>query len=597
MTDLRVDLAAFQGPLDLLLHLVQQEEVDIHEVSVARIADRFLETCRSQVQSLDVDEAGEYLVLASQLLLLKSRALLPRDTPMDLEEIDPRLDLVKQLLEYRDFKRVSEELEAYAVAQGDRQPVHVMGPERKSREDVEIEVDLYALVSTFQRLLKETGEDTAVAVPRERLPITHFVEVMFDRLLDQGGNLTFEELLVGHRDRTYVIGAFLALLELIKLRKIRVLQDGFGEIRVQIREEGVEMADAVEGDLAAEALDRPEMGGAQRLRVVFMGSPDFAVQVLEHLVEADMTPILIVTPPMRPTGRGRRRREVPVARAAERFKIPIHRTSNVNVRDSREAVQAATPDVVVTAGFGQKLGSGILTLPPKGCINVHGSLLPSYRGASPVAAALRDGAPKTGVTLFVMDEELDHGPIIATQEMALEGDETADEVMTALGELGAELLVRTLPDYVAGNIEPQPQDHEQATYARRMKKDAGRVSWDASALEVKNHVRSVTSWPGAQTAWQPKVKHDPFPVLLVETEVLDPGEPPVEGEEAAREGPPPGTVQAVSSEGIDVLCGRGVLRILRLCPSGGRVMAVKDFLNARRVVAGDRFVTPSTPGD
>ena len=590
MAELRVDLASFQGPLDLLLYLVQQEEVDIYEISVARIADRCLETVRGQVESLDVDEAGEYLVLASQMLVLKSRALLPRDTPIDLDEIDPRLDLVRQLLEYRDFKRVSEELGERAVVQGERHPVRVRGPDARPKAEEDLEVDLYGLVAAFQRLLKETGSDTAVAMPRERLPITHFVEVMFDRLSSGGGRLSFEELLVGHRDRTYVIGAFLALLELIKLRKILVTQDGFGEIQVRVREEGLEMQDAVDRDLAAQALDRPQMGENPRLRVVFMGSPEFAVQVLESLVGAGMAPVLVVTPPSRPSGRGRRRVEVPLARAAEKLDLPLHRTSDVNGRSSREAVEESTPDVVVTAGFGQKLGSALLSLPPKGCVNVHASLLPAYRGASPVQAALRDGADKTGVTLFVMDEELDRGPVIAMQELPLGGDETADEVMTALARVGADLLVRALPEYVAGDIEPQPQDHEQATYATRLAKDAGKVSWAASALQVKNHVRSVTSWPGAQTAWQPRVKHEPLPLLLVETQVLDPGTPRPDGPEPSPDVPSPGTVLAVGAEGIDVQCGQGVLRVLRVRPSGGRAMAVKDCLNARRVMAGDRLL-------
>ncbi len=590
MADLRVDLASFQGPLALLLYLVQQEEVDVYDISVARIADRFLETVRGQVQSIDMDEAGEYLVLASQLLVLKSRALLPRDTPLDLDEIDPRFDLVRHLLEYRDFKRVSEELGERASVQGARHPVRVGGPDPVPKGDEALEVDLYGLVAAFQRLLKETGADTAVAVPKERLPITHFVEVLFDRLSAGGGRLSFEELLVGHRDRTYVIGAFLALLELIKLHKILVVQDGFGEIQVQAREEGFEMQDAVDRDLATEALDQPEPGAGPRLRVVLMGSPAFAVQVLESLVGAGMAPVLVVTPPSRPSGRGRRRTEVPLARAAEKLNLPLHRTSDVNVRSSREAVEEAKPDVVVTAGFGQKLGSALLTLPPKACVNVHGSLLPAYRGASPVQAALRDGADRTGVTLFVMDEELDRGPVIAMQELPLGGDETADEVMEALARVGADLLVRTLPEYVAGDIEPQPQDHEQATYAKRLSKDAGQVPWELSALEVKNHVRSVTSWPGAQTAWQPKVKHDPFPLLLVETQVFEPGEPRPEGEPPPPDAPKPGTVLASGGEAIDVACGQGVLRVLRVRPSGGRAMSVKDFLNARRVVAGDRLL-------
>ncbi len=590
MRDLRVDLASFQGPLDLLLYLVQQEEVDIYEISLARIADRFLETCRAHVQSLDVDAAGEYLVLASQLLVLKSRALLPRDTPVDLEDIDPRLDLVRQLLEYRDFKRVSEELSERADVQANRLPVRVQGPERKPLAEEDLEVDLFSLVEAFRRLMKETGDDSTVAMPRERLPITHFVEVMFDRLSTQGGVLTFEEMLAGRRDRTYVIGAFLALLELIKLNKILVLQDGLGEIRIQVREEGMHVQDAVDKDLAAEALDRPQMGESARIRIVFMGSPAFAVQILESLVGAGMAPVLVVTPPSKPTGRGRRRKEVEVARSAEMLQLAVHRTGDVNGRTSREAVEEATPDVIVTAGFGQKLGSALLSLPKHGCINVHGSLLPRYRGASPVFAALRDGATKTGVTVFEMNEEWDQGAVVAMHELPLEGDETKDEVTDALSKVGADLLVRVLPDYVAGKLEPQVQDSEHASYAKRLTKEEGKIPWEKSALEIKNHVRSVTAWPGAQTAWQPKVKHEPLPLLVVESQVLEPGEPAAPDEPGTPPPVRPGTVLSAGVEGIDVACGQGVLRVLKVRPSGGRVMAVRDFLNARRVVAGDRFL-------
>jgi methionyl-tRNA formyltransferase len=595
MSELRVDLAAFQGPLDLLLHLVQQEEVEITEIPLARVADRFLETVREQAHTLDVDEAGEYLVLASQLLVLKSRALLPRDAPVDLEEIDPRLDLVKQLLEYRGFKEVAGTLRERAAEQAERVGVQVQGPDPIPLAEEELEVDLFALVSAFRRLLRETGEDTAVAMPRERLPITHFVGVMFDRLEAAGGRLSFEELLAGSRDRTYVIGAFLALLELIKLRKVLVTQDGLGEIRVEVRPEGLEVTEATEQDLATQTIEQPELGGAGRARVVFMGSPAFAVPALESLVGAGFAPVLVVVPPPRPAGRGRRKQAVAVDEAAVRLELAVHRTGDVNGRTSREAIEEATPDVIVTAGFGQKLGGALLALPRRGCVNLHASLLPRYRGASPVAAALRDGVVETGVTLFVMGEELDRGPVVASRTLPLTGEETTDEVTAALADLAADLLVRTLPDYIAGAVEPVPQDEAEATYVKRLTKEDGRVPWASPAIAVKNHVRAVTSWPGAQTAWQPKVKHDPFPVVLLETAVVGEGDtrataPAGNGDPTPAEHATPGTVLHVSEEGIDVACGEGVLRIVRLRPAGGRPMAVRDFLNARRVVAGDRFL-------
>ncbi len=590
MDELRIDLGSFQGPLDLLLYLVQQEEVDIYEVSIARIADRFLEICKANVKELDVDHAGEFLVMASQLLVLKSRALLPRDEVVDLEEIDPRLDLVRQLLEYRRYKGISAELAERFEEQRHKAAVRLRKPAAQAvpEEEEDLELDLFGLVNAFSKLLREVGGDEAVHMPKERLPITHFVGQIFDELIELGGRTTFQHLLGKSPDRTYVIGAFLALLELIKLRKIRVLQDGLGEITIEIRDGAAAPAEHDE-DAAAHLIDDLEMmeeasGGPN---IVFMGSPEFAVPCLRSLVGAGMTPRLVVTPPPRRAGRGRRMMPVPVAREADKMELPLHRTNDVNGRTSRDEIHETEPELIITAGFGQILGPAILEMPKKGCINVHASLLPKYRGASPVAAAIREGETKIGVSLFVMGEKLDDGPVIATRAIQLEGDETVDEATAKLADAAADLLVRTLPDYLAGKIEPVPQDHEQSTYVPRLTKSDGIVDWDQPAVRVRNQVRSVTSWPGAQTAWQPKVKHDPLGILVLESSVCD---------RAALEDPEaeikPGTVLAVGPEGIEIACAEGALRITRLRPAGGRPMAAKDFLNARRVVVGDRFVAP-----
>jgi methionyl-tRNA formyltransferase len=587
MTDLHVDLATFSGPLDLLLHLVQEEEVDIHAVSLARIAGTFLETVRQQVGTLDVDRAGEFLVVASQLLVLKSRALLPRDTPFDDDDLDPRLDLVKQLLEYRRFKGAAKDLSERAEREQDHLAVRVTPPGIEVQADAPIEADLYSLVAAFQRLLRETGADTAVAMPRERLPITHFVERIFDRLVASGGSIRFASLIGERPDRTYVIGAFLALLELIKLRKVVAEQDGLGEIAIRVRPEALDPATST-ADAAARALDEVEAAPvAIGPRIVFMGSPEFAVPALHSLVGAGHPPVLVVTPPPQPAGRGRRVAAAPLAREAEGLGLPLHRTQDVNSRSSRDAIAAATPEVIVTAAFGQKLGPGVLGLPPRGCLNLHTSLLPRYRGASPVATALRDGVTETGVTLFVMDEELDHGPVLASATLPLEGHETADEVTARLATLGADLLVRTLPEYLAGNLVPQPQDHAAATAAGRLAKEDGLVRFDRPAEVVKNHVRAVTSWPGAQASWQPRVRHEPLPLVLLKTAVLD-----ADRVAADPQGAPvaPGTVLAAGAEGIDVACAPGVLRVLALKPAGGRAMDAKTFLNGHRIVAGDRLV-------
>jgi methionyl-tRNA formyltransferase len=578
--DLRVDLAAFHGPLDLLLHLVQQAEVDVHDIPVAQIADQFVKHVQQGLGTLDVDQAGEFLVMASHLLVLKSRALLPRDTPLDEEEIDPRLDLVKQLLAYKRFKDAAGALGAAARVQEGRFRVRSSTGDEPA-QDEPIEVDLYALVAAFRKMLHETGEDTAVAVARERLPITHFVGLIFERLLGAGGTMSFRDVVGARPDRSYLIGAFLALLELIKLRKIRVVQDAdFGDVSIRVHEGALTPEGAVDRDLAPQAEAR-EGETAPRARVVFMGTPAFAVPSLRSLCGAGMAPVLVVTPPDRPAGRGRRTQPSAVAAAAAELNLAVLKTDDVNGRDARDAIGTATPDVIVTAGFGQKLGSALLRLPPKGCVNVHASLLPRYRGASPVAAAIREGEKETVVTLFVMDEELDRGPGLAAASAPIGPDDTVEDVTARLADVGADLLVRTLPLWLAGEVAPVAQDHARATYVPRIGKEEGVVAFDRDAARVRDHVRAHTPWPGAATRWLSPSGREPVPLILHRASVLEGAEPPA--------GTAPGLVLHAGREGIDVACATGVLRVTRLQAPGGKPMSAKEFLNGRPVTAGDRF--------
>jgi methionyl-tRNA formyltransferase len=594
MDDIRVRLDAFQGPLDLLLHLVQEAEVDIHDIPVATIADQFVKHLEQGLSTLDVDKAGEFLVMASHLLVLKSRSLLPRDEPIDEDELDPRLDLVKQLIAYKRFKDAAGLLDASARANEGRFPARASGAEGERVEEA-IEVDLYALVAAFRRLLKETGEEETVAVARERLPITHFVGVIFEKLLAAGGEMSFTSLVGGRPDRGYLIGAFLALLELIKLRKVRILQEGFGEIAIRVHEDAMRPEGAVERDLAKEGLEAKEDAVPAGPRVVFMGTPDFAVPALQSLVGAGMPPLLVVTPPDRPAGRGKRMKESAVAVAAKSLGLPILKTADVNGRDARDRIESTTPDVIVTAGFGQKLGGALLKLPAHGCINLHTSLLPLYRGASPVSAAIRDGATETGVTIFRMDEELDRGPILASAKSAIDPDDTVEDVTARLATSAADLLVRTLPGWISGEIPPVEQDHARATYVRKLEKDAGVVDFARPAARVRDHVRAMTPWPGAATRWLSPSGREPVPLLLHRATVLE--EAPGAGGAPAGESlplpdaapPPPGTVLRAGRDGIDVACAPGVLRVTRLQVPGGKPLSAREFLNGRPITAGDRF--------
>jgi methionyl-tRNA formyltransferase len=591
MDDIRVRLDAFQGPLDLLLHLVQEAEIDIHDIPVAVIADQFVKHLEQGLSTLDVDKAGEFLVMASHLLVMKSRSLLPRDAPIDEDELDPRLDLVKQLIAYKRFKDAAGLLDASARENEGRFPARTAAADGEEHEEA-IEVDLYALVAAFRKLLKETGDEETVAVARERLPITHFVGVIFEKLLASGGEMSFTALVGGRPDRAYLIGAFLALLELIKLRKVRILQEGFGEISIRVHEDAMKPEGAVERDLAAEGLESKEDDGPAGPRVVFMGTPDFAVPALQSLVGAGMAPVLVVTPPDRPAGRGKRMKESAVAVAAKSLGLPILKTADVNGREARDRIESATPDVVVTAGFGQKLGGALLALPAHGCINLHTSLLPLYRGASPVAAAIRDGATETGVTIFRMDEELDRGPILAAAKAAIDPDDTVEDVTAHLATVAADLLVRTLPGWISGEIPPVEQDHARATYVRKLEKEAGVVDFARPAPRVRDHVRAMTPWPGAVTRWLSPSGREPVPLVLHRATLPDAADALPAGESLPlgdASAPPPGTVLRASKDGIDVACSPGVLRVTRLQVPGGKPLSAREFLNGRPITAGDRF--------
>lgn len=579
MADLRIALDAFDGPLDLLLHLVQQAEVDISELPLARIADQFVRHVEEGLGTIDVDRAGEFLVMAAHLLVMKSRALLPREIEVDEDDLDPRLDLVRQLLEYKRFKDAAGGLAERAREQEGRFRVRA-APADAPVDDLPMEADLYSLVEAFRRLLKETGEDTVVALPRERLPITHFVGVIFERLVAEGGSMSFRGLVGAKPDRSYVIGAFLALLELVKLRKVRVVQEAPGaDIAVVVHEDAMRPEGAVERDLSNLEATEPEPPA--RIRIVFMGSPEFAVPTLRSLCGAGLAPVLVVTPPDRASGRGQRLRATAVAAAAAELHLAVLKTADVNGRDARDEIGSATPDVILTVGFGQKLGGALLSLPPRGCLNLHTSLLPLYRGASPVAAAIRDGQRTTGVTIFRMDEQLDHGPVLATAEVPIGPDDTLEDVTGRLADVGADLVVRSLPRWMAGELDPVEQDHARATYVKKLTKEDGVVDWARPADRVRDHIRAVAGWPGASTQWHSPSGRQPIPLLLHRAVVLEGVAPPV----AAG----PGAVVGVGRDGVDVACTTGVLRVLRLQAPGGKPMSAREFLNGRPIAVGDRF--------
>ncbi len=236
-------------------------------------------------------------------------------------------------------------------------------------------------------------------------------------------------------------------------------------------------------------------------RIVYMGSPDFAVLILEALSK-HCSILGVVTQPDRPAGRGGTLKPPAVKEAALRLGLPVIQPEKLRQPEAMDQLRAWTPDVIVVAAFGQILRQDVLELPPFGCVNVHASLLPRWRGAAPIQAAILAGDAETGITIMKMDSGVDTGPIISQRSIPIAGDETGGSLFGKLSILGADLLVETLPRYLSREIIPQPQAEQGSTYAPMLKKGDGLLDFNQPAAALERCVRAMNPWPGAYFEWQ-----------------------------------------------------------------------------------------------
>jgi methionyl-tRNA formyltransferase len=233
-----------------------------------------------------------------------------------------------------------------------------------------------------------------------------------------------------------------------------------------------------------------------------MGTPDFAVPPLQTLIGApDFEVVLVVTQPDRPAGRGNRLQAPPVKRAAEAVGLPVIQPEKLRGPGVFEQLEAARPDFIVVAAFGQILRQNVLDLPRFGCINVHASLLPRWRGAAPIQAAIRAGDAETGITIMRMDAGLDTGAMLLSRSVAISDADTGQTMHDKLAALGGDLLLAALRPYLKGTLQPEAQDDSQSTYAPMLKKDDGLIDWTRSAAEIARQVRAYFPWPGSHTFW------------------------------------------------------------------------------------------------
>ncbi len=240
------------------------------------------------------------------------------------------------------------------------------------------------------------------------------------------------------------------------------------------------------------------------IKIVFMGSPDFSLSALQLLAENHQL-VGVVTQPDRASGRGRELKAPPVKTLALEMKIPLIQPQKLREPEAMQQLREWNPDIIVVAAFGQLLKKEVLDLPKYGCINIHASLLPRWRGAAPINAAILAGDDETGVTIMKMDVGLDTGPMLAVKKIRIRRDDTAGSVFQTLSTLGANLLIETLPDYLAGNITPTPQPEAGATYAPMLKKQDGLLDFARPAVELERRVRAMNPWPGAWFEWNGNV--------------------------------------------------------------------------------------------
>jgi methionyl-tRNA formyltransferase len=307
--------------------------------------------------------------------------------------------------------------------------------------------------------------------------------------------------------------------------------------------------------------------------IVFMGTPDFSVPCLETLHRSRHRVVQVVTQPDRPKGRGRRIYPPPVKKTALKLGLPVIQPEKIKTADFTEALSRLHPDLMVVVAYGRILPKAVLEIPAAGCINVHASLLPRYRGSAPIHWAIINGETETGITTIMMDEGMDTGDILLTATEPIRDDDTAATLHDRLADLGAKVLAETLDRMADRRLTPVTQMHDQATLAPMLKKEDGRIDWHQPAKVISDRVRGMSPWPGTFTFYDDKR------LKIFKAEALPAAGKPVT----------PGTVVPGFPDELRVATGNGLLSVLEIQGESGNRLTVGEFLRGHPMPAGTMF--------
>lgn len=298
------------------------------------------------------------------------------------------------------------------------------------------------------------------------------------------------------------------------------------------------------------------------MRIIFFGTPAYSVSFLHSLIAADMAPIAVVSQPDRPIGRDKEILPTPVKELAQANNIPVLQPENVNDPASIEALKKLNPELIVVVSFGQIISNDIINIPTQGCINVHPSLLPELRGATPLQSAILQGLTQTGITIMIMDEKMDHGPILAQVAIPVAHNETYISLAEKTIDIGRTLFVDTVKKWLNGQITPQEQDHTKATFTKLLKKETGKITGDVSVAHIDRMIRALHPWPGVWCEYEGKR----IKVLAV-------------GRTIADQSHPAGTLFTSSAldNGAWYQCADGAIELLSVQPEGKTAMSGEDF--------------------